>query len=297
MWILSSYLLSVLTRIPVIYYVHDPYLEARQHKTGIALKIAKWLEPKSLRHGYVIVLYESLRSHYKTKYGINSTVVRHIVTRERSTPNSTNLKKNDPVTIGFAGMIYGNNSILMKGLGEVCKHMSSVNLRIFTATDSHLIEEIGLYGDRIKIDYFKNYDELLDSLSKCSLLYLPMAFPDEVSLVLPADSLRYVLPTKAIDYLLAGPPILVHCSEDYELSKFFAKHRAGFLLNTNKPEDLKRWIENWVDNGKEAIDEKNIQKALDTFSARKNLTVLEHVFSSIVKNNNKRLKFEEKNCE
>lgn len=280
-WILSSYLLSKLTGIPIIYYVHDPYLESAVNRQEPAPKLANWLEPLSLQHGQVIVLYESLRRHYLKKYDIESVVVRHITPKIRNTYKPS--KKNDLVTIGFAGMIYDNNKILMKKLGLTCRRMPNLRLRIFTAANSSVLEEIGLYGDRIKVEYIQNYEELLDSLSKCDLLYLPLAFPDETSLLLPESALKYVLPTKAIDYLLAGPPILVHCPKDYETSRFFVKYCAGFQLNSNRLRDINQWIENWQDKGKESIDEKNVLQALDTFSAEKNFTILENMFSNITK--------------
>ncbi len=281
MWIFSSYILSKITRIPVLYYIHDPYLEPALHRGGPAAKLAQWLEPKSLKHGYVIVLYESLRHHYQKKYGIDSAVVRHITTQQRKEYISA--KQNGYITIGYAGMIYDNNKNLMKELGSVCKQMAMVKLRIFTAADNHIIENIGLVGDRIKVKYLQDYEELLVSLSKCDLLYLPLSFSGDTNSKLPTESLKYVLPTKVIDYLLAGPPILVHCPQEFEVSKFIKRYSAGFKLNSNEQGELKKWLNNWINNGLQPIDDVSIQQALAVFSAEKNMATLENVFVSIKK--------------
>ena len=268
LWILSSYCLSKLTGLPLILYVHDPYLEAAEHRGGAMARLARWLEPRSLRHGHVLVLYDSLRRHYAERYGIDALVVRHIVTHTRRRYTFRPLVGR-VVTIGFAGGIYDNNRLLLQQLAEACKQDHRIYLRIWTNAAPSVLEEVGLGGDRITINFESDYDRLLDGLSKCDLLYLPLAFADTPAL--PADSLRYVLPTKAVDYLLAGPPILVHCPAEYETSRFFAEYRASYQLNSDVPNALSNWLSDWMEGKYDPIEEECVRRALDAFSPEQNI--------------------------
>jgi hypothetical protein len=56
-WILTSYLLSRLTGVPVLYYVHDPFLEAAEHRGGLDARLAGWVEARWFNHGEHEVIY------------------------------------------------------------------------------------------------------------------------------------------------------------------------------------------------------------------------------------------------
>ena len=88
---------------------------------------------------------------------------------------------------------------------------------------------MGIAGEGVEIGFEADYDRLLQRLSECDLLYLPLAFEDTGSLT--TDALQYSFPTKSLDYLLAGPPILVHCPAEFELSRFFRERECAHVLN------------------------------------------------------------------
>jgi hypothetical protein len=269
LWILSSFLISKIARIPVIYYVHDPYYEAAVHRGGLTARLAKWLEPRSLRHGHVMVLYGSLRDHYANKYDVHAEVVRQIalISRPDSIEKQTRIG-NKETTIGFAGAIYDNNRSLLLMLAQ-CARETPVQLKIWTSATTKVLGDLGLTGERIAIRFERNYDRLIEGLAECDLLYLPLGFTDTPTL--PAASLRYVLPTKAVDYLSAGPPILVHCPNSYETSRFFAEYEAGYQLNNDAPNALREWIVNWHSGAFAPIEDRNVLKAVDAFASEKNL--------------------------
>lgn len=271
LWILSSFVLSKITGVPIIYYVHDPYYEAAFHRGGLTARLAKWLEPRSLRHGHVMALYGSLRDHYAEKYNVHAAVVRQIavVSRPTNINNRTRVGTKE-VTVGFAGAIYDNNRSLLKMLAQCCRE-TPIRLKIWTGTTTNVIDELGLDRERVAITFERNYHRLIEELAECDLLYLPLAFTDTPTL--PIESLRYVLPTKAVDYLSAGPPILVHCPASYETSRFFAEYGAGYQLNDDAPNALKEWILNWLSGGIAPIEESNLLRAVGAFAREKNLTI------------------------
>lgn len=273
LWILSSYLLSKLTGTPVVYYVHDPYLEYASFRGGFNARLAAWLEPRSLRHATVLVLYDSLRKHYHQRYGIEATVVRHLAGR------TAEVAGDDGATaagakrvIGFAGAIYDNNRRLLKQLIAECGADDRFEIRIWSNAAPDVLEEIGANRPGVTVSFESVYDRLLEALGKCDLMYLPLAFGNTPTL--PEDSLRYVLPTKAVDYLLVGKPILVHCPSDFEMATFFEKFRAGHCLTDDAEGSLHGWLSRWQAGEIPAIAAADRRQALDQFCADRNSAVL-----------------------
>lgn len=277
-WILTSYLLSRLTGTPLVYYVHDPFLEVAAHRGGIEAVVARWLEPRSLRLARVAVLYPSLQRHYRQRYGIESVVVRHAAVGARSPRRST--ARRTPVRIGFAGTIYDNNRALLSALGRACARVGGIEVELLTNASSAALRELGLDARHVRASFEANHEALLGKLAECDLLYLPLGFGDTPQL--PRISLSVVLPTKAVDYLLSGPPILVHCPEDYETAEFFRSHRAGYLLTSDAPGALEQWLERWLSGGLPALCEADVQRAADEFSPRRNFEAFTTVLPSTV---------------
>ena len=114
----------------------------------------------------------------------------------------------------------------------------------------------------VEFDFKTNYNELIMALRECDLLYLPLNFNPSPSM--PRECLQYVLPTKSIDFLITGKKILVHCPEDYELSRFFKKWECGFVLNSIGEGYLGQYLADIVDN-KKKYDNKNIDITLNQF--------------------------------
>ncbi|MCU1267793.1 MAG: a-glycosyltransferase [Acidobacteria bacterium] len=270
-WILTSYCLSKLTGIPVVYYVHDPFEERARHEGTLSARFARWLEPRSLKHGEVLVICDSLRDLYARKYGITAAVLRHSAPdlrpklRDRSVSNA-------PLRIGFAGAIYDNNKSLLRQLVAECAGDPRVQLRIWTDARPDVLDELGLTREGIQVSFESEYGRLIEHLSNCDLLYLPLAFSDTPTL--PTDSLRYAFPTKTIDYLIAGTPILAHCPPDYETSLFLAKFNAAYSLNTDGSGELRAWKERWLANSIEPLSDSASFCALEVFSPSINMTKL-----------------------
>jgi hypothetical protein len=266
-WILSSYLLSLITRVPLVYYVHDPYRAAAEYRGGLDRRLARFLEPRSLRHACVAVLYPSLQEIYKREYGLESFLVRHASFEPRRTKRPRT--EHGRFVVGFAGTIYDNNRLLMAQLGRACAADSRIELRLFTNVPGPVLASLGLSGPRVSVRFERSHAALIDGLSGCDLLYLPLTFGDTPEL--PEVSLRTVLPTKAVDYLLAGPDILVHCPEHYEMAQFFSHHRAAHVLSSDAPGRLEQWLGAWTRGEEPEISEGAMQQAFHEFAGRRNV--------------------------
>jgi hypothetical protein len=104
------------------------------------------------------------------------------------------------------------------------------------------------------------------------LLYLPLAFYDAPGAT--THSLQYAFPTKSLDYLVCGTPLLVHCPENFELSRFFAGHNCGHVVNQPGPEAVENWLNRWLAGRIAPLPDTDRLDALNVFSAAENKRLL-----------------------
>ena len=130
----------------------------------------------------------------------------------------------------------------------------------------------------MEVGFESDHAQLLERLAECDLLYLPLAFADSGDLT--TNALQYAFPTKSLDYLVAGPPILVHCPVHFELSRFFQEHRCAHVLNEGDPAALAQWLEAWG-GGAANPDDDARRCAVEVFSPQENRRVLWNLLAEI----------------
>jgi glycosyltransferase involved in cell wall biosynthesis len=269
-WIATAYLLSKATGLPLILYVHDPFLEPAEYAGGIRALFARWLEPRAIRRCYLIALTESLGEHYQSRYGVPVVTLPNLARGDffASAPHQTKEDCDGKLTIGFAGCIYDNNLALLQKLASVVRKDESLTLTLFTPLEQKTLEAFKLTGPRISYTFVKDANALIESLAACDLLYLPLCFTNTPSL--PRESLQYVLPTKTVDYLLAGCPVLVHCPADFETARFFGTTGAGYVLSSDDEGDLHRCLIDLKSGAGLSISPEGRQRALAYFAPEAN---------------------------
>lgn len=236
-WICSAWLVSKLTGVSLSYYCHDPFKEKFENRKNWIRKWVGRIERITLRSSNVIVLYDSLGNLYKEIYGIDSGLLPHVID---PSPTEAPVKEDETLHIGFAGSIYDNNKDLIESLVEFVDQRKPIRLRLYGVMGEGLKTWMqNKLGERVSISFVSGYSELLDKLSKCDILYLPLSFTG--SRDLPRKCLQYVIPTKVIDYLNTGVPILLHCPADYALYDFLKQFDNAF------------WIENFEDPSLESV--------------------------------------------
>lgn len=264
LWLLSAYVLSKVSRRPLTIWVHDTYRDTSELRGGVHGALARWIEPRVLRHARVAVLSESLGELYRREYGVESTVIRHLA----SEPPRPRRERGTRV-VGFAGAIYGNNEDSLRRLAAALKRVGGLEMRVFTNADRAKVLDLGFDEDNTKVRFVRDYGELLDELSACDLLYLPLSAQGSADL--PPSSLRCALPTKSIDYLLAGAPIVVHAPADFEVSTFFAQRDAAHVLTDDSEDALADLLQRFRRGALPTLNEETRRATLAEFDAEENL--------------------------
>lgn len=293
-WILATWIASRLTGVPLIYHIHDAFLEAseRRRKSWFS----RWLERKTLTTTRVLALDDHMAEHYEHKYGIKCTILRHIVrhaplpahsTRAAFDPNAAPLPAADGTTaesrelvIGFAGAIYDSNSRQLADLCRLVNEDPDLHLRIWTGSKASDLQPLGISGPRVQIDFEPDVDRWLANLADCDLLYLPLQFSQGENMA--AGGMEFSLPTKSFDYLVAGAPILAHCPANYSLSRFFRRFPCGYVLNDPDAGALKNWLDAWRAGRFPQLDDDVRLRTLAMYSPDHNKCVLWQVLAEEV---------------
>jgi glycosyltransferase involved in cell wall biosynthesis len=280
-WILATWIASRLTGVPLLYYVHDTFLEQTTRRKNSAF--ARWLDRKALSAARVLVLHPYLADYYRQRYGIECTVLRQIIRHPALPARDLDVAAKELV-IGFSGAIYDNNSRQLAELARIIERNPWLRLKIWSDAAPEDLARKGIAGERIETSYETNYERLLSHLAGCDLLYLPLAFFDTPGVT--THSLQYAFPTKSLDYLVCGTPILVHCPKEFELSQFFSGHNCGYVVNESGPEAIAAWLDRWLAGEIAALDDAARLNTLDVFSPEANKRLLWQIIAEETKSSN-----------
>lgn len=270
-WILGAHLISRLSGVPLLYYVHDEYLEKFRNRGRLIRGLAARFERRTLASHRALVLHAPLARRYAEMYDLKATLVRRMVSQ---TPLSRQRPQRPeaPATIAFAGAIYENNVGLLRELSELVDGDPRLRLVIWSRASAEELAEHGIVGDGVTNGSESRYDRLLQHLAEADLVYLPLAFGSSEDLT--TQALRYAFPTKTIDYLLAGAPILCHCPAEYGVSVFVEEHQCGHRLTRDGKEVLRAWLDRWLDGEVRPFDDDARLRALHLFSREENVGAL-----------------------
>ena len=226
-----AYETALITGIPLISYLHDTIAEGLTHTRLCkrALKLQKLIFDRS---AHIFVISEGLKSFYKEKYNIV------VDTLEHSYPEETNLIRFNPNikdgNIFWGGSIYSINRNSVRRISMACLSLG-VKLEFTSKSAKGILDKQDFDLSVIEFSYY-NREEYLDVLSKQQILLLALDWPDESSI--HRDELSTIFPTKTIEYLYSGRPILIHCPKNYFLSQFFLKYNCGLVVSERSVEKL-----------------------------------------------------------
>lgn len=145
------------------------------------------------------------------------------------------------------------------------------------------------YRDRIILRGFVNQNDLLFELSKTNLLYCPYFFSEDENLKMVS---KLSFPSKVVTYLALEVPTLLHGPDYASPYVFLKENECSYLLGTNKPEQIKNKLVEYIGSDSSKLIEKakvcfdnnftyevvkdNFYKALDlTYKKDDSLKILE----------------------
>jgi glycosyltransferase involved in cell wall biosynthesis len=259
---------SRITGLPLISYLHDTIAEGLSH-SGWATK-AKTLQDKIFQDSvHIFVMSEGMQTLYKKKYNIDVDPLEH--TYPEPLKKEVFNEEIEESNIFWGGAIYtiNRNSVsrVAKASGEL-----KTKLEIASKITKDQLKNMGIKTDFVEVSFYTR-DDYLKALRQQQILLLALDWPEESKM--HRDELATIFPTKTIEYLHSGRPILVHCPEDYFLSKFVKAHNCGLVVTDKSEEQLKKAIlklksndsevQQWVENAYKATEVFNHERLQQKF--------------------------------
>jgi hypothetical protein len=271
LYLLASSLAAKKLSIPIYPYFHNLYYE---NKNGLSALVAKSIQKKIFYQSpFVYLISEGLLSELSPKYPrIDFRVLTHAtIIDEISTNHNKSVKQKIQVT--FLGNINNSNIDAMSFLLNTLEQREDVVINLITATSKHVLKKENLLKNNVIIQSNFSDVEVIQKLRISNLLLLPHGLTG----ALCEAEYRSIFPTKTIQYLLSGSPILALLPHSCYLQDFLSKNQCAFCI-TNKNEQEIFSILNHVKKNSNEIERitNNAKKTVQIFSENKVLGTLKN---------------------
>lgn len=235
--LLTSYVLSRITGLPLVSYLCDLYVEERQ--SGWRAKLAVWLQARVFHHSAsVISLTEGMAQFLKDKYDLPPTVVPHCVNgpvTSARTPNS-----HECFVIGYCGSINDARIAPLRAVTQIVGERTDYELRYFGSASQSFLETNGLWNGNTRVSFAPSEDDLIKELACCDALFLPLSGEADSN---SKEQIATSFPTKALDYFKAGRPVVVQSGESDFVTRFFRERNCGVVVTRNEKTALLQGFE------------------------------------------------------
>ena len=257
--------------IPIYPYFHNLYYENKQ---GFSAIIAKLVQKKLFAQApWVYLISDGLLKELSPLYpNIDFRVLTHAtIIDEIRTNHDKSVKQKIQVT--FLGHINNSNIDAMSFLLNTLEQREDVIINLITSTSKHVLKKEKLLKNNVIIQSNFSDVEVIQKLRISNLLLLPHGFTGALS----DAEYRSIFPTKTIQYLLSGSPILALLPHNCYLQDFLSKNQCAFSI-TNKNEQEIFSILNHIKNNSNEIERvtNNARKTVQIFSENKVLGKLKN---------------------
>ncbi len=215
-FLVAAWLAARATGLPLHVYMHSLW-EETPPSTADRLA-ARLLEGRIFRDAAAVyVPTEAAAAHYRAKHGVSPRLLPHAVNPSDAGPGDSphaSRGPGAPRTILFTGGVYHMNRDALALMVRTVERMviapgePPLRLLVCAPNDPASLARLGIGGERTEVR-FVDTATAMRLQREADLLYLPLAFDTPWR-----DEIRTVYPTKAVEYLVSGRPILLHAPAD-----------------------------------------------------------------------------------
>ena len=262
-FLFAGYLAAAWTGAKLFAYFHDTYVENR---TGLRLRFARWLQARVFtKASHVFVISEGMVDLYRERYpGLECSTLPHSF--NGALPDFT--PPPDPgsaLRFAICGTI---SESCLEATVRVCEAIAQVkgaSLTLLSGTSSSDLNRLGLLRDRVRHETVSP-DQVVSRLRNADIVVLPLGFRGALS----PEEYRTAFPTRTIEYLLCGRPILAHSPAEWYLTRFLKEHDCAMLVTEPSVSALLQAVEQLrVDQALRARLVRNALSAAEMFDARR----------------------------
>lgn len=246
-YLLAGYLVSALTGKPLFSYFHNTFVELIKSDLDPNKRIPRFIQSLIFsRSRHVFTMSEGMQQYYQQAYPyLNSSPLLHTFNEQLdSVPSDTSLLQTPTRLIMFGSVNYSNRQAA-RNIATAVSGMEEVHLTLYSPTDHEILSEAGFIQRNIKLPGAITRHELLVRLKDSDILLFPHGFSeDEIGEV----ETQTIFPTRTIEYLLAGRPILAHVPADTFLAQFLQKHGCALVVTEPSVEAIRSGIRQLQDD-------------------------------------------------
>lgn len=273
--LLSTYLISKIKRIPIVYDSHEYFTESvGLQGRKLPKKVWEYLEKQilpSIQFAYTVSPY--IQQQYLVKYKVAFELVRNFPSKELK------IEKLTPHPFP------GKKIILYQGVFNPHRGLDHTIHAMQFLSDEYLFLLIGYGEEETKLKEIvrtKNLDNKVKFLGKMpylemmrytSIAHLGIALEEPVG-----ESFTYSLPNKVFDYMHQNLPFISRGTP--EVLRYISEHGIGILIDFNSAEELAKHLISTLSNSELlATIQENQKKAKNLFNWENECHTLEKVYS------------------
>lgn len=238
-FLLAGYLVSRITGKPLYAYFHNTYVEAYGSKLDPNKRFPRWLQGNVFKHArHIFTMSEGMQRYYQQTYpDVPFSPLLHTF-NEPLPEHQPGIKPlNKPLKLILSGGINHSNKGAAAMFAAAVRDLPDTHLAVFTLTSRETLQQLGFFHERISIGELPR-QELLTHLTHSDILLLPHGFSDDLG----EEETKTIFPTRTIEYLIAGKPILAHLPADCFLADFLRKYDCALLVTEPSLEAVKQAI-------------------------------------------------------
>jgi len=288
--VMGGYVLHVLTKKPIVVYMHDLFSEQKQG--GLLFRVWESIERKIFAGAsLVLVMNEKYRQHYAARGIRNTAIFPPTIDLAYNGRISRKIDSSDSLLkIVYTGSVYGPQEKAVLAFLKAAKNLSGVQVSFATPTGK------GYIKDHIR-DIIKDVSVGFLSKAECKelqesadILFLPLSYNS-----LYSKEADVAFPCKLLEYLAAGKPILAVVPKGSFVESFVKKYEVGIAVNELSVEKIVDAINELKNETKRARFAQNALRTINLFDnkvwAEKLILLLNDVASNRKKSARNRLNY------
>jgi len=273
----AAYILAKLTRKPLIVYMHDLFSETK--KDARLYHIWCWVERRIFSSASAIIVTNERFRHYYLKRGVAKVIVLPSCVDlykedQNGISQNTSTRGGRKLRIVFTGMVYAANEDAILCFLNTAEKVKNIEIIFATTSRKDYLENvnIGFVPKRECYELQRNAD----------VLFLPLSFncsyPEEI---------ECAFPTKALEYLVAGKPILAIVPRGTFTEEFVKKNQIGIVVAELSRQKIAAAIEGLRNRKTREVFSQNAFRAALLYDARIQANRLHTIIQNVVLNSSR----------
>jgi glycosyltransferase involved in cell wall biosynthesis len=224
-FLLAGYLTAKLTNAHLYPYFHNTFLE-QCAVNSVHHRIAQWLQSRVFNEAdHIFLMSDGMVELYRERYPkVRCSALLHSFNEDipEFVPQP---EPASPVRFVMSGNINASCTDAATRVSSAIARIDS-RLTILSGSPKRYLDELGILREGVHYETVSR-DLVLSRLSEADIVILAHGFKGSLS----EEEYRTIFPTKTIEYLICGRPILAHTPPDCYLTRFLRRHQCALVVD------------------------------------------------------------------